>query len=77
VARNWTRAQQRRYREQRREQAARVADRLMGRKKKVDLDVKSFFGGATMQMPFQYQNSKSPYSGSPKHNSIFIGGIST
>jgi hypothetical protein len=33
MARSWTRAQQRRYREERRKQAERVATRLMGRRK--------------------------------------------
>ena len=35
MARKYTRLEQRRYREKRRAQAARVADRLMGRKKKI------------------------------------------
>lgn len=33
MARNYTREQQRRYREERRAQAARVADRLLGKRK--------------------------------------------
>ena len=76
MARKYTRLEQRRYREKRRAQAARVADRLMGKKKKVDPDVKSFFGGATMQNPFQYSHSLNVKANSPR-SSIFIGGIST
>jgi hypothetical protein len=58
MARSWTRSQQRRYREERRQQAERVAARLMGKKKSSlfspDGDVSSFFGGTQMQVPFQY-----------------------
>ena len=60
MARNYTRAQQRKYREERKRQAARVADRLLG-KKKVD-PVESFFGGTSIQTPFQYQNNLNFYN---------------
>jgi hypothetical protein len=76
MPRKYTRLEQRRYREKRRAQAARVAERLMGRKKKVDPDVESFFGGATMQMPFQYSPSLNVKTNSPR-SSIYMGGIST
>ena len=63
MARKYTRLEKRRYREKRRAQAARVADRLLGKRKKIiDPDVESFFGGSQMQVPIQYQNSTNFYN---------------
>jgi hypothetical protein len=56
MARNWPRDQQRRYREERRKQAARVADRLMGKKKS------PIFGESRIRSPFQYQDSTNFYN---------------
>ena len=66
--RNWTRAQQRRYREQRREQAARVADRLMGKKKNNPIP-----DNDDMMDALSYSFSTRFYVSQPRMSSIIYG----
>lgn len=69
MARFYTRAEQRAYREKRRVQAALVADRLMG-KKKVDPDVIDFFGGTQMISPIRYTGYGKMLNNIPRISSI-------
>ena len=67
MPRNYTRAQQRKYREERKRQAARVADRLMGRKKYIPLAHDDFMDA------LKYQFSTNMYVSNPRHNTIITG----
>jgi hypothetical protein len=72
MPRKYTRLEQRRYREKRRAQAARVAERLMGKKK-----VTWPLDNDDVVSPLLYQhNIWNMYGKNPRSN-IYIGGIST
>jgi hypothetical protein len=73
VARKYTRLEQRRYREKRRAQAARVAERLMGRKKKVTFPLDN----DDVVSPLLYQPQLWNMYGKNPRSSIYMGGIST
>lgn len=73
MARWYTRAEQRKYRDERRAQAKLVADRLRG-KKKVDPDVKDFFGGTQMYTPIQYRISQN-FSTNNLRTSFVVSGM--
>lgn len=74
MSRSWTRSQQRHYKEERQLQALRVADRLMGKRKKVDPDPDDFFGGTQMYSPIQYRGiSSGVYVASPRTSFILSG----
>lgn len=75
MSRSWTRSQQRHYKKEERQlQALRVADRLMGKRKKVDPDVEDFFGGTQMYSPIQYGGiSRGAYVASPRTSFILSG----
>ena len=82
MARNWTRLEQRRYREQRREFAAKCAARLMGKKETLfqpgdEWKWQPLNGGNQIISPIQYGNSFNVTNGSPRLSVIFPGGIST
>lgn len=72
MARWYTRAEQRAYRDERRAQAKLVVDRLMG-KKKVDPDVENFFGGTQMYTPIQYRISQNLSTSSPRTSYVISG----
>jgi len=72
MARWYTRAEQRKYRDERRAQAALVANRLMG-KKKVDPDVEDFFGGTQMYQPIQYNISHNFQNSTPRTSYVISG----
>lgn len=72
MARFYTRAEQRAYREKRRAQAKLVADRLMG-KKKVNPNVEGFFGGTQMQSPFQYSGYGNMLNNAGRISAIISG----
>ena len=71
MPRNWTRAQQRRYKEERQRQAARVADRLMGRKKYI-FDY-PYDGHDDMVNASMMAMSMNLYTPSPRRSSIIYG----
>jgi hypothetical protein len=75
MARFYTRAERRAYKEKRRTQATLVADRLMGKKNKIDPDVEDFFGGTKMRIPFQYSDNL--HVSNPRTSFILsgIGGV--
>lgn len=67
MARKYTRLEQRRYREKRRAQAARVADRLMGRKKNLP------FENDDLVDALNYKFSTTLYVAKPIMSSIITG----
>lgn len=70
MARFYTRAEKRAYREKRQAQAKLVADRLMGKKKYIPPDASDFFGGTQMQSPFQYSGFGNMLNNTPRISSI-------
>ena len=72
MPRKYTRLEQRRYREERRAQAARVAERLMGRKK-----VTWPLDNDDVVSPLLYQPQSWNMYGKNQRSNIYIGGIST
>lgn len=77
MARWYTRAEQRAYRDERRAQAALVANRLMGKKKSSlfspDDNVAKFFGGTQMYMPIQYRMSQNLNTSNPRTSFVISG----
>ena len=67
MSRSWTRAKQRRYKEERLAQAARVADRLMGRKKNLP------FENDDLVDALSYKFSTNLYVAKPIMSSIITG----
>jgi len=72
MPRKYTRLEQRRYREKRREQAAHVAERLMGRKK-----VTFPLDNDDVVSPLLYQPQSWNMYGKNPRSSIYMGGILT
>jgi len=75
MARWYTRSQQRKYREERRKQAALVADRLLG-KKTIDPDVEAWAwpnAGSQAMSPYLYQTIYNIQVPNPRNNIIITG----
>jgi len=72
MARWYTRAEQRKYRDERRAQAALVANRLMG-KKKIDPDVVDYFNGTQRYQSIQYRMPQNLTTSNPRTSYVISG----
>lgn len=74
MARWYTRAEQRKYRDERRAQAKLVADRLMG-KKKIYPDAGDYFDGTQMYQPIQYAGISRNTTAANRMTNFIISGM--